>query len=135
MAMNIFLSGGTHGGWQDEVIHRFSGVSFFDPRTLRGLTMREIAETERDWLDITDCLFFYFEQSNPSGLGSAFEVGYCRAKGIPTIFIDEKKTSHSEWLGIHCDVVFFDLKSGLTALGDFIARQSENERRSKREEG
>lgn len=114
--MRVFLSGGTHGGWQDRVIEAFPDLDFFDPRTLRPRSMREIAETERGWLDKSDCLFFYFESDNPSGLGSAFEVGYCRAKGIPVIFVDEKRTSHTEWLGIHCIGTYHTLEEGLQAL-------------------
>lgn len=120
-SMKLFLSGGTRGDWQDKVKRRFPALSFFDPRTLRGLQMKEIADTERGWLDECDALFFYFERDNPSGLGSAFEVGYCVAKGIPVIFVDEKQTSHSEWLGIHCMQVYDDFEEGINALGNLIA--------------
>jgi nucleoside 2-deoxyribosyltransferase len=84
--------------------------------------MRVIAETERKWLDDTDIVFFYFEASNPSGLGSAFEVGYAVARGIPVIFVDEKLTSHSEWLGVHCDEVYRDIATGLNALTRWVDR-------------
>jgi len=114
--MKIFLSGGTHGDWQDRVRLRLSDQYFYDPRSLRGKPMREIAETEMSWLNSSDCLFFYFELSNPSGLGSAFEVGYCRARGIPIIFVDEKKTSHTEWLGYHCTHYVASLEEGLDLL-------------------
>src|SRR4030095_9713601 len=74
---SVFLSGGTHGDWQDKVRAQFDHTEFFDPRTLKGQDMRTIAETEMGWLHRTDFLFFYLEASNPSGLGSAFEVGHC----------------------------------------------------------
>ncbi len=85
--------------------------------------MKEIADTERQWLDECHALIFYFEKDNPSGLGSAFEVGYCIAKGIPVIYIDEKQTSHSEWLGIHCLRVFTEFDDGINALGDLVTVQ------------
>src|SRR5947209_556649 len=118
--MRVFLSGGTRGSWQDRVKQYFNGVEFFDPRTLRGQSMDAIARTERSWLDVCDCLFFYFESENPSGLGSAFEVGYCIAKGIPVIFVDEKQTQHTEWLGIHCNCVFHNFEEGMSALREVI---------------
>jgi nucleoside 2-deoxyribosyltransferase len=118
--MRVFLSGGTRGSWQDRVKSEFKNVEFFDPRSLRGQSMSIIAATERSWLDLSDCLFFYFEESNPSGLGSAFEVGYCAAKGIPVLFIDEKRTQHTEWLGVHCHSIFHTLEDGIRALQDLI---------------
>jgi len=117
----VFLSGGTKSNWQDKIKLAVPGCIFYDPREAGKLdTMKEIAILEREWLDKTDILFFYFESSNPSGLGSAFEVGYCIAKGIPVIFIDEKKSTHTEWLGIHCNTVCSDLESGIISLKKYI---------------
>jgi nucleoside 2-deoxyribosyltransferase len=127
MKTQIFLSGGTRGTWQDRVKELLIGEEFFDPRTLRAESMRVIADIERDWLNRCDMLFFYLEADNPSGLGSAFEVGYCVANGIPVIFVDEKQTQHTEWIGMHCDQVFYDLNSGIRALEEFC----KNNRRTK----
>jgi nucleoside 2-deoxyribosyltransferase-like protein len=124
--MRIFLSGGTRGLWQDQVISELSGAEFFDPRTLRSLEMRDIAATELRWLESTDCLFFYFEAQNPSGLGSAFEVGYCYARGIPIVFVDEKKTSHTQWLAYHCNRVYYTFDEGITALRGLIAASTKD---------
>ena len=119
--MKVFLSGGTHGDWQERVMLALKEeqVEFFDPRTLLDHPMRRIAETERHWLDLCDCLLFYFESSNPSGLGSAFEVGYCVARGKPAIYVDEKRTSHSEWLGYHCTVAD-TLEGGVASIRQLI---------------
>jgi nucleoside 2-deoxyribosyltransferase len=123
--VSIFLSGGTHSSWRDGIFSAFADERYYDPMTLSDVSdMAVIARTEREWLDATDVLFFYFEESNPSGLGSAFEVGYAVAKGIPVIFVDEKHTSHSEWLGVHCDVVVHDLASGIVALREELTRQT-----------
>ena len=120
--MQIFLSGGTHGDWQDRVQKALGSeeLVYFDPRSVRHLPMRQIAAEERAWLDRCECLLFYFEAGNPSGIGSAFEVGYCIAKGIPVIYVDEKRTSHSEWLGCHCNVVVHTLEEGIEHLEQFV---------------
>jgi nucleoside 2-deoxyribosyltransferase len=119
--MKIFLSGGTHGGWQDLVKSRFPMTFFFDPRQAgKQKTMKEIAELERLWLDQSDILFFYFENSNPSGIGSAFEVGYCIGRNIPVIMVDEQQTRYTEWLGIHCTKVYQTLDQGLAELEKWI---------------
>ena len=86
--------------------------------------MTDIANIEREWLDSSDAVLFYFEESNPSGLGSAFEVGYAVAKGKPVVFIDEKHTSHTEWLGVHCNYVTRDLDDGIDALRKIISENN-----------
>ena len=116
----VFLSGGTHSQWRQAVKDRMPNVEFYDPTSLGKLDMAAIANTERIWLDQCDCLFFYFEANNPSGLGSAFEVGYCIAKNVPVFFVDEKRTSHTEWLGVHCNKVFFDIEDALAFLERFV---------------
>jgi nucleoside 2-deoxyribosyltransferase len=135
--IKIFLSGDTYGSWREIVIESLKDLKlcleFFDPRTLSNKDMETIARTERSWLDKCDCLFFYFDPHNPSGIGSAFEVGYCVAKGIPVIFVDGKKTSHSKWLGIHCDHVLYSLNDGISVLKDVILKIN-NKRASKKEE-
>ncbi len=126
--IRVFLSGGTKGNWQDQVRQAIPDCYCHDPREAGKLTtMKEIAELERMWLDECDILFFFFESNNPSGLGSAFEVGYCISKGIPVIFVDEKCTSHSEWLGVHCNEVFHDLDSGIDSLKKYVKQLSSNE--------
>lgn len=113
----VFLSGGTHGDWQGRVQDAVQGVEWFDPRSVTGgVDMRPIAQTERGWLDQSDLVLFYFEHNNPSGLGSAFEVGYSVARGLPVIFVDEKRTSHSEWLAVHCTYVTHSLEDGIRIL-------------------
>lgn len=123
--MKIFLSGGTHGNWHDVVKGRFTGHIFFDPRSLSHLDMETIARTERQWLDECDVLFFYLEADNPSGLGSAFEVGYCVANSRPVVFVDEKRNTHTEWLGIHCDRTAHSLDDGIDILREFIASHTQ----------
>ncbi|MEZ5218540.1 MAG: nucleoside 2-deoxyribosyltransferase domain-containing protein [Ilumatobacteraceae bacterium] len=120
----VFLSGGTRTPWRDPIVQAFSDVGFFDPSTLRDLSMRQIAETERRWLDESNLVLFYFEETNPSGLGSAFEMGYAIARGVPVLFVDEKRTSHTEWLGIHCTGTFNTLDAALDAMVEILGLDS-----------
>ena len=118
--MKIFLSGGTQGDWRSKVTtvlrKHDAHLEFFDPRALSGEEMEAIARTELNWLSQCSLLFFYLESDNPSGLGSAFEVGYCVASGIPVIFIDERRNAHTQWLAVHCFKTVHTLEEGLTAL-------------------
>jgi nucleoside 2-deoxyribosyltransferase len=115
--LRVFLSGGTRGNWREVVKGELPEFRYFDPTTLRSVTsMEEIAVTERNWLDQSDIVFFYFEESNPSGLGSAFEVGYAVARGVPVVFVDEKLNNHTEWLAVHCTSVTTTLDDGIREL-------------------
>lgn len=122
---SVFLSGGTHTPWRDDVRASLSDlpVEFFDPGSLADagqFSMDEIARIEIEWLARSDCVFFYFEESNPSGLGSAFEIGFAHARGIPVVFVDEKRTSHTEWLSALCMATEYDLSAGLISLRTFL---------------
>ena len=119
--MRVFLSGGTRGDWQDRVIAKCPGAEYWDPRTLRDNDMTRIATTERQWLDETDVLFVCIEADNPSGLGSAFEMGYAIARSKPVLFVDEKRTRHTEWLGVHCLRTVPSLQEGIALLREMIA--------------
>lgn len=123
--MKVFLSGGTHGAWQDRVVDACPELSFFDPRSVSGITMSEIAAEEREWLNQADLVFVYLEESNPSGLGSAFEMGYAIANRIPIIFVDEKQTSHTEWLGVYAMTRLHDLDDGIALLKSLNGRPPE----------
>lgn len=52
----------------------------------------------------------YFESTNPSGLGTAFEVGYAVGLGIPVTFIDEKNDRYAGMLRASSQVVFTKLE-------------------------
>lgn len=121
--MKVFLSGSTNAIWQDRVIARCpENVTWFDPRTLSTQPMRDIALTERQWLDDCDIVFLYLDPSNPSGLGSAFEVGYAFAYGKHILFVDEQQTEHTRWLASHCAETVTSLEDGIQALEALLAR-------------
>jgi nucleoside 2-deoxyribosyltransferase len=128
--MKVFLSGGTHGDWQDRVMSAVAEAEFFDPRTVSGEAMNRIANTERRWLDECDVVLVYLEQSNPSGLGSAFEIGYAVANAKPVVFVDERRDGHTEWLGVHCLTRLLTLQEGIEFLKGLCARNTGQERKA-----
>lgn len=119
--MKVFLSGGTHGGWQSRVIGDCREFDFYDPRQVKGTEMKDIAAEERGWIDESDIVFVYLEASNPSGLGSAFEMGYAVASRIPIIYVDEKQTSHTEWIGVYTAARVRTLDEGIALLKSFAS--------------
>lgn len=88
--MKIYLAGGTHSGWQGEVIKVASKHTYFDPRTdadQRFAYKWTLQETEG--MRVCDLVFAYFEFQNPSGLGLAKEIGWATILEIPVWYIDE----------------------------------------------
>jgi ubiquinone/menaquinone biosynthesis C-methylase UbiE/nucleoside 2-deoxyribosyltransferase len=120
--MRIFLSGDTRTAWQSELINRFPHDTFFDPRTLSEKTYREMAETERAWLDQSDLVFAYLNQTNPYGFGTCFEIGYAVANKKIIIYVDEKQVSSSQWIGEHLKYVYKSLEEGISKLAELLAQ-------------
>ena len=65
----------------------FPDHSFFDPRTVSDMPYKKMAEIERNWLDQSDIVFAYLNESNPYGYGTCFEIGYAVAKKKMIIYI------------------------------------------------
>jgi len=88
--MRIYLAGGFHSNWQDEIKQRCPEHTFFDPRTdadqkfAYRWTIQEI-----EGMKISELVFAYFEIDNPSGLGLAKEIGWATILGIPVWYVDE----------------------------------------------
>ena len=88
--MKIYLSGGMHSGWQDLFISRYPDFTFFDPRS-HGLTEPEdYTKWDIEKILESDLVIAYLEDSNPSGLGMAFEIGVAVGAGKPIYFVNEQ---------------------------------------------
>jgi len=88
--MEIYLAGGFHSGWQEEVKKIANKHTYFDPmadadqRFAYKWTLQEI-----EAMKTCDLVFAYFELENPSGLGLAKEIGWATILGIPVWYVDE----------------------------------------------
>ena len=92
--MKVYLSGGMHSKWRDQVKASVQGgISWLDP-CLHGLgnpaeyTAWDLAAVRK-----CDVVFAYMETSNPSGVGLALEVGFGLALGKTVVLVDEKDDS------------------------------------------
>src|SRR5262249_40875598 len=101
---------------------RFQGHSFYDPRTLSARTYREMAETERAWVDQSDIVFAYLNRDNPYAFGTCFEIGYAVAHRKTVIFIDEKQVSSSKWIAEPPVHACATLEEGINKLTELLAQ-------------
>lgn len=120
--MKVFLSGDTRSDWQSDVMRRFPGHSFFDPRTLSNKPYKEMAETELAWVDQSDIVFAYLNKNNPYGYGTSFEIGYSVANKKIVIYVDEKQVSSSKWVSEHPVYSFDTLDKGIAKLEELLNR-------------
>jgi len=111
--MKIYLAGGMHTGWQDRLIERYPKITFIDPRT-HGLTdPKEFTEWDIKGVEEADLVFAYLEKTNPSGLGTAFEVGYAVAIKRFVIFVNEKQDKYAALMACSANKYFETLNEAL----------------------
>lgn len=85
----VYLAGGFHSGWQDEVYRVLKGCEILDPRK-HGLTApKDYTEWDLEALQRCDYVLANMEETNPGGYSLALEVGYAKALGKQIIVVDQ----------------------------------------------
>lgn len=91
--MKIYLAGGFHSGWQDEVESACPQHEYYNPGLLSlgnvRLEMDKIGAWDLHHVKRCDLVFAYMERTNPSGIGLAVEVGYAHGIGKTVILVLE----------------------------------------------
>lgn len=94
----IYLAGGLKTNWQQPLIELLSPYfEIYNPMDLYGLDIREVARTEKSWLEDSDFVLAYLEKTNPTGFGLAFELGFALARHTPSVFVNEWDSRTGEW--------------------------------------
>ncbi len=87
----VYLAGGFHSDWQDEVIEAFRGtyIKAIDPRTKKGEENPHVY-TEWDLKQIrqSSVVLANVEMDNPYPMGLCVEVGYAEALNVTVILVD-----------------------------------------------
>lgn len=125
--IKIYLAGGFRSNWQSEVISKFKDqFVFFNPQQHKLQAPDQYTSWDLHQVKNADILFGYMEESNPSGLGLAVEIGYAKALNKTIILVDEKSNQDEKFARyfqmsrVCSNVVFNDLDSGLDYLSSFI---------------
>lgn len=114
--LRIFLAGGFHGGWQQQVKECVPQHIYYDPasdtdqRYIFNLTAQNFKA-----IDESDMVFAYFEENDPSGIGLALEVGYAVRAGKRVIIVDEHTNIHG-MLAACGEMLFVDLRTAIEYL-------------------
>ena len=122
----VYLAGGLRSNWQRKVIEACgNGMVFYNPRLHELDDPHLYTSWDIFHIDKSDILFGYLEQSNPSGVGLALEIGYAKALKKLVILVDEKTDSdeqESRYFQIvreSSDVIFDSLEEGINYLMRF----------------
>jgi nucleoside 2-deoxyribosyltransferase len=97
----VYLAGGMHTAWREDVKMSFEEeVMFIDP-TDHGLSS-ESGYTLVDKVSIRACdfVFAFMEETNPSGVGLAYEIGFAAGLNKPVIFVDNSKEDVKKYFGM-----------------------------------
>ena len=102
MELKVYLAGGMRTNWQQKVIdsvtnNERSKTTFFNPR-YHGLELpKEYTIWDLFHIKESHIVFAYMEESNPSGMGLALEIGYAVASGKTVILVDEKSSKDEKF--------------------------------------
>jgi len=117
--MKVYLAGGFHSNWQDEIKAKCSKHTFFDPhidadqRFAYRWTPQEI-----NGMKTCELVFAYFEIDNPSGLGLAKEIGWATILDIPVWYIDEHERINA-FLCACSQRVYSDFRKAVSDLSGY----------------
>jgi len=117
--MKVYTAGGMRNNWRDKLLG-ITGIELINP-TDRVDFQLENEYTAWDIVAIKQCdiLFAYLEESNPSGVGLALEVGYARGIGKTIIFVDEKYDRYFGMCRSVSDIVFSKIDYAINYLAEF----------------
>jgi len=116
--VKIYLAGGFHSGWQEEVKRIAHKHTYFDPMIDADQRFAyRWTEQEINGLKTCDLVFAYFELDNPSGLGLAKEIGWATILEIPVWYVDEHERINT-FLCAVSQRVYSDFRRAVKDLAD-----------------
>lgn len=116
MKPTVYLSGGMHSGWQDVVKAAVPDADYFDPREHGLAKAEDYTRWDTDAIKESELMFAFLEESNPSGAGLAYEVGYALASGVHVIFVCEKRDRYFDIVKSASHECYTTLANGIEAL-------------------
>jgi len=116
----IYLAGGMHGNWREEVRSAVD-AAFFDPADHWLNTLEEFGTWDLHYVKQADLVLTYIERTNPSCIGAAIETGYAAGKDTTVILVLEPDHEHfkDRYLDFFrkvADVTFQELDAGIDYL-------------------
>lgn len=118
----VYLAGGMRTNWQEDVKKECPELAFFDPSSRPPFnTLSEYGTWDLHHVKHADIIFVYMENTNPSGIGAAVEMGYAKGLGKTVILVLEPGNNHVEdrylrFMTKVADITFTEFYEGLSHL-------------------
>lgn len=127
--MTVYLAGGTHSGWQDDVIENgHDNVRYVSPADLdqKNMSLEEFGTWDLHFVKQADIVFVYLERTNPSCIGAAVEAGFAAGQGTTVILVQEPDSiyfadRYLDFVQKVADVTFDNFEDGLDYLHKITA--------------
>jgi nucleoside 2-deoxyribosyltransferase len=118
---SIYLAGGFHSGWQDDVQKAAPEIDFYDPADRESnldLRLAEFGTWDLHHVRKCDLVLAYAERTNPSLIGLAVEVGYAAGVDTTVVLVLEDDHQHFndrylQFLRKAADVTYDDLNDAV----------------------
>lgn len=115
--MKVYLSGGMNGNWQSRVVEALPHVTFINPQEHDLLDPIQYTAADLLGIRMSDVVFCYLDNANPSGVGMALEMGYAKALGKTIVFVIERLADERFFIAEKCaDACFLDMDDGIAFL-------------------
>lgn len=123
----VYLAGGTHTNWRDEVKKECGSFEYIDPKEKEKngeWELKEYGTWDLHYIEKCDIFFGYMEKTNPSGIGLAVEIGFAHGLCKTAILALERDNQHTEdrylkFMEKGADVVYEDIESAKEFLKTF----------------
>jgi len=96
--INVYLCGGTHSGWQEDVKRACPDFEYIDPTKKNMSNPQDYTAWDLFGIQKCDILFANMESSNPGGWNAAIEIGYAKALGKTIILVDDKSLTDEKFM-------------------------------------
>lgn len=92
--VKIYLSGGFHSGWQEEImkyfpVSEFPNILFCNPFDFKSDNPKLFGPMDKVKIEQCDILFAYLEETNPTALAIIAEMAYAKGRDKMVIFCNE----------------------------------------------
>jgi pimeloyl-ACP methyl ester carboxylesterase len=118
----IYLAGGLHSHWQDDVIRMLAGrFRILDPRSHGLSEPGDYTLWDLNAIRESDYVLAFMESTNPGGFALALEAGFAHALGKPIVLVNEVDQPRRKYFAM-VETISSHVFPNLGAAIDFFSR-------------
>jgi len=124
--ITVYLAGGMKVEWREKLKCQLKNeiingqVSLLDPTQGNSPIRKEYSRRDLFQIIQSDIVFGFMEESNPSGIGLALEIGYAKGLGKFVILVNQSDNRYYAIVEETADITFSDFKDAVEFLRRLI---------------